>query len=135
MKREDTIMSTASYTREHEWARSQGEQVEVGITAYAAHQLGDVVFVELPQVGSRIIAGKPFGVVESVKSVSDLFAPLSGEVCAVNHELETAPERVNESPYSDGWMIRIRPDDVQSIDTLLNANDYADWLKQSEGAH
>ncbi|MBF0097021.1 MAG: glycine cleavage system protein GcvH [Magnetococcales bacterium] len=135
MSTTDDFPTALRYTREHEWARSQGELIEVGITAYAAHQLGDVVFVELPQVGSRITAGKPFGVVESVKSVSDLFAPLSGEVCAVNHALETAPERVNESPYNEGWMIRIRPDDAQSIETLLNANAYADWLKQSEGAH
>ncbi|WP_130472535.1 glycine cleavage system protein GcvH [Candidatus Magnetaquicoccus inordinatus] len=123
------------YTREHEWTRVQGTEVEVGITAYAAQQLGDVVFVELPQVGTRVTAGKPFGVVESVKSVSDLFAPLTGEVTAVNHELETAPERVNDSPYNEGWMIRIQPDESTAVDSLLTANEYANWLKQADAAH
>lgn len=133
---EDTEIPTdLRYTPDHEWVRQENGSLTVGITAFATSQLGDVVFVELPAPGTKVIAKQPFGVVESVKSVSDLFAPLSGEVCAVNHELETAPERVNESPYNDGWMIRIRPDNAQELDTLLQANDYADWLKQSEGAH
>ncbi|MBF0183790.1 MAG: glycine cleavage system protein GcvH [Magnetococcales bacterium] len=123
------------YTREHEWARVQGAEIEVGITAYAAQQLGDVVFVELPQVGSRVTAGKPFGVVESVKSVSDLFAPLTGQVVAVNHVLESAPEQVNDSPYNEGWMIRVQADDDKAVDALLTANEYADWIKQADGAH
>ncbi|MEO5364293.1 MAG: glycine cleavage system protein GcvH [Magnetococcus sp. DMHC-8] len=116
------------YTREHEWARAHGAEVEVGITAFAAQQLGDVVFVELPRVGSAVTAGQPFGVVESVKSVSDLFAPLSGRVVAVNTALESAPERINEAPYADGWIIRVQPDDSHALGTLLSADEYAAWI-------
>ena len=112
------------YTKEHEWLRSLGETVEIGITAFAADQLGDVVFVELPEVGSVIAAGEPFGVVESVKSVSDLFAPLTGTVTEINSGLEDAPELVNESCYGDGWIIRIKPDDPQAIEGLLSAAAY-----------
>lgn len=116
------------YTREHEWVRTEEAgpvpTVTVGITAHAQEALGDVVFVELPQAGARISAGRPFGVVESVKSVSDLFAPLSGEVVAVNADLAAAPERVNQDPYGAGWMVRVTPDDPAAVAGLLDAAAY-----------
>lgn len=119
------------YTQEHEWVRPRGTEAEVGITAFAAEQLGDVVFVELPQIGSTITSGQPFGVVESVKSVSDLFAPLSGTVVAVNTELETAPERVNDDPYARGWIIRVNPDDPNAVANLLSAEEYQAFIFQA----
>lgn len=119
------------YTKEHEWVRSQGSELEVGITAYAAQQLGDVVFVELPQVGHAVIAGQPFGVVESVKSVSDLFAPVSGRVTAVNTALENAPEQINDAPYAAGWIIRVAPENPNALQTLLSAEEYSAWIATS----
>lgn len=112
------------YTKEHEWSRVEGQEVVVGITAFAAGQLGDVVFVELPKPGTRIVADSPFGVVESVKSVSDLFAPISGTVKAINTDLPGAPEKVNEDPYGTGWMIRVAPDNSADLERLLSADDY-----------
>jgi glycine cleavage system H protein len=117
------------YTKEHEWLRSTGETLEIGITAFAADQLGDVVFVELPEAGSTIVAGEPFGVVESVKSVSDLFAPVTGTVTEINETLLDAPELVNESSYGEGWMIRVKPDNAQEIEGLLSAADYKKGLE------
>src|SRR5204862_5063374 len=109
------------YTREHEWARQEGGRVRVGITAYAQEQLGDVVFVELPKVGSKVTAKQSFGVVESVKAVSDLFAPLSGEIVEVNAALPNAPQTVNEDPYGKGWMIVIAPSKPDEWNELLSA--------------
>ena len=102
------VPNDRQYTRDHEWIRIDGEEATVGITDYAAEQLGDIVFVELPDVGRTLEAGRAFGVVESVKAVSDLFAPISGEVLATNEALQGAPEIVNGDPYGDGWMIRVR---------------------------
>src|SRR6266700_3556058 len=96
------------YTKEHEWAKLEGDKARVGITAFAQEQLGDVVFVELPKVGAKVSAMKPFGVVESVKAVSDLFAPLTGEVVEINAELPKKPEAVNADPYGKGWMIVVK---------------------------
>src|ERR1043165_9304257 len=101
------VPAELKYTREHEWAKVEGDRARVGITAFAQEQLGDVVFVELPKVGAKVSALKTFGVVESVKAVSDLFAPLSGEVVEVNAELARKPEIVNADPYGQGWMIAI----------------------------
>ena len=112
------------YTKEHEWAKLEGDRVRVGITSFAQEQLGDVVFVELPKVGARITAMKAFGVVESVKAVSDLFAPLSGEVVEVNAELPKKPEAVNADPYGKGWMIVIRLANPKEADALMSAADY-----------
>jgi glycine cleavage system H protein len=112
------------YTREHEWAKVEGQNVRVGITAFAQEQLGDVVFVELPKVGTRIGQMQPFGVVESVKAVSDLFAPLAGEVIEVNTALTRAPELVNQDPYGQGWMIVITPEQVNQLEGLMSATDY-----------
>ncbi len=112
------------YTREHEWAKLEGERVRIGITAFAQEQLGDVVFVELPKVGAQVRAAKTFGVVESVKAVSDLFAPVSGEVVEANAELLKKPEVVNADPYGQGWMIVVKLADPREVDGLLSAADY-----------
>lgn len=112
------------YTPDHEWVRLDGDEGVVGITAYAADELGDIVFVELPAAGTRLSAGASFGAIESVKTASDLFAPLAGEVLAVNDALSAQPELINTDPYGDGWMLRVRIDDPGSIDRLEDAAAY-----------
>jgi len=112
------------YTSDHEWIRPEGDEATVGITEFARDQLGDVVFVELPNVGSLLTRGAAFGVVESVKAVSDLFAPASGEVVARNEALFDAPEAINQSPYGDGWMIRLRLSIPAELDELMDAAAY-----------
>ena len=112
------------YTQDHEWVRLDGDEAVVGITAYAADQLGDIVFVELPAVGRSLEAAGTFGVVESVKAVSDLFAPVGGEVTATNDALGGSPELVNTDPYDAGWMIRVRVADAGALDDLLDAAAY-----------
>jgi glycine cleavage system H protein len=121
------------YTREHEWAKQDGGRVRVGITAFAQEQLGDVVFVELPKEGARVRAHQTFGVVESVKAVSDLFAPVSGEVVETNAELGQKPETVNQDPYGKGWMIVVTPADPKEWDQLLTAAQYEEFIAQ--GGH
>jgi glycine cleavage system H protein len=121
------------YTAEHEWAKREDTRVRVGITDYAQEQLGDVVFVELPKVGARVAAHQSFGVVESVKSVSDLFAPLSGEVVEINAELPKTPALVNQDPYGRGWMIVIEPANPGEWDDLLTAEQYEQQIAQ--GGH
>lgn len=120
------------YTREHEWVKVEGDQALVGITHFAQDQLGDVVYVELPKVGARVQMFKPFGVIESVKTASDLYAPVSGEVVEVNSDVVDQPQVVNDAPYEGGWLIKIRPDDPSEIDSLLTAQQYADSVG-SEG--
>jgi glycine cleavage system H protein len=112
------------YTKEHEWAKVEGDRARIGITAFAQEQLGDVVFVEVPKVGARVTALQTFGVVESVKAVSDLFAPLSGEVVEINAELTKKPETVNADPYGQGWMIVVKLADPKELGALLSAADY-----------
>jgi glycine cleavage system H protein len=112
------------YTKEHEWVRVEGDEAVVGITQFAADQLGDVVFVELPAAGRALDQHATFGVVESVKAVSDLFAPVAGEVLATNDALAGAPELVNSDPYGEGWMLRIRLVDAAQADGLLDAAAY-----------
>ncbi len=112
------------YTREHEWVRVDGGVCTIGITDYAQEELGDVVFVELPAVGAATARDKPFGAVESVKAVSDLYAPVSGEVIAVNGDLEGKPETVNEDAYGEGWMIRVEPSDLREVNSLMDAAAY-----------
>lgn len=112
------------YTEEHEWARADGSRVTVGITHYAQDALGDVVFVDLPAVGTRVEKGQPFGEVESTKSVSDLYAPLSGEVVERNETLESQPELVNSDPYGEGWMLVIEANDPGDVESLLSAEAY-----------
>ncbi len=114
------------YTTEHEWIKPEGEHYVVGITAFAQDQLGDIVYVELPKVGDQVEAGRAFGVIESVKTASDLYAPLSGEVVAVNGELVDQPQSVNDDPYDAGWMIKIRPADSTELEKLLTADQYSE---------
>lgn len=112
------------YTSEHEWARVEGGHVRVGITKFAADRLSDVVFIEMPKVGARVKVMEPFGVIESVKAVSDLYAPVSGTVLDVNSALRDAPEVVNTDPYGRGWMILIQPDDPTQLEKLMTAEQY-----------
>ena len=112
------------YTEEHEWVMVEKELATIGISDFAQDALGDVVFVELPEVGAVLEAGKPFGVVESVKAVSDIYAPISGTVEEINDDLVEAPEIINTSPYEDGWMIKIRMTDASDADKLMDADAY-----------
>ena len=122
--RPSMVPTELRYTRDHEWVRVEGDLATIGITAYAAAQLGDIVFVELPELGRSIAQAATFGVVESVKAVSDLFAPLSGAVTETNDALTGRPELVNEDPYGEGWMIRLRLSDVAQLDALLDGSAY-----------
>lgn len=119
------------YTQDHEWARDEGGLVTVGITGYATEQLGDVVFVELPEAGRKVEAGKAFGVVEAVKTVSDLFAPVSGEVVEVNAAITDNPALVNQSPYGEGWLVKIRASDPKQLAALLSSVDYEKLIEES----
>lgn len=112
------------YTQEHEWVRADGNRVTVGITDYAQSALGDVVFVDLPDTGTTVEAGQPFGEVESTKSVSDLYAPVSGTVVERNEALESNPEKVNQDPFGDGWMLVIEVTDPSVVETLMDAEAY-----------
>ncbi|MDX2193421.1 MAG: glycine cleavage system protein GcvH [Gemmatimonadales bacterium] len=116
--------SDLRYTADHEWLRAEGAEAVVGITAFAVDQLGDVVYVDLPQPGTRLFAGAPFGTVESVKSVSELVAPVDGEVVGVNAGLADHPELVNQACYGEGWMLRIRPADPAQAAALKSADEY-----------
>ena len=120
------------YTREHEWARRKGKNVVVGITEYAQDQLGDVVYLELPDVGDEVKKGDSFGVVESTKAVSELFAPVSGKIVEVNDPLTDAPETVNEDPYEEGWMVVIEPSDPSELKELMDARAYQAFLEEQE---
>lgn len=112
------------YSSEHEWAKVEQRRVRVGITKFAADRLSDVVFVELPQVGAQVTYMQPFGVIESVKAVSDLFAPVSGRVVEVNTALTESPEMVNTDPYGRGWIILVEPKDLKELDQLMSADQY-----------
>jgi len=128
-----TYPAELRYTREHEWAKIEGKRARVGITHYAQDQLGDVVFVELPKVGAKITQLKTFGVVESVKAVSDLFAPLSGVVVEVNQELTQQPERVNRDPYGAGWLVVVELSNPAEAEKLMSAQQYEEFLKTAGG--
>ena len=127
------IPSNLSYTSDHEWARVDGERVTIGITDYAQEQLGDVVYVELPVEGDRVKAKETFGIIESVKTVSDLYAPVSGEVLEVNKELLDHPEWVNQDPYGKAWMIVVAIADAKDLEGLLDAKAYETLVAQEEG--
>ena len=121
------------YTQEHEWIRVDGNNVIVGITQFAQDQLGDIVFVELPEVGTHIEQETPFGVVESVKTVSDLYAPVSGTVKAVNQDLESNPEQVNNEPYGSGWIIEIEISDKNELKKLMSPEKYIEQCDKEQG--
>jgi len=121
------------YTKEHEWARQESDgTLRIGITAFAVQQLGDVTLVDLPAAGSRLQAGKRFGDIESVKTVSELFAPVSGEITQINPDLADQPELINESAYDRGWMLLVKPSDPSELEKLLDAKAYADFVQQSD---
>jgi glycine cleavage system H protein len=124
-----SIPEELQYTKTHEWIRREGDIAIVGITDYAQDELGDVVFIELPDEGATFSAGDSFGVIESVKAVSDLYAPVGGEVVEVNEALNDAPEKINEDPYGDGWMIKLRTSDEAN---LLSAEEYEEHLEEEE---
>jgi glycine cleavage system H protein len=117
------------YSKDHEWVRVEGNIAVVGITDYAQDSLGDVVYVELPKVGDEFAANEPFGSVESVKAVSEVFSPVSGEIVGINEALTDAPEKVNQYPYNDGWMIRVQMSNPGEVDSLLTAAEYEDFTK------
>jgi glycine cleavage system H protein len=121
------------YTQEHEWVRVDGKKAVVGITQFAQDQLGDIVFVELPEVGTLIEQESPFGVVESVKTVSDLYAPISGTVTASNKDLEAHPEQVNSEPYGTGWIIEIEIADEKELEKLMSPDDYIKQCEKEQG--
>ena len=116
------------YTKEHEWVEIQGEKARVGITQHAQEQLGDIVYVELPKVGSEVKQMAPSGVIESVKAVSEIYAPISGVVVEVNQQLNDHPEKINQDPYESGWMFALKPSNPKEIETLLKPKDYLDLI-------
>jgi glycine cleavage system H protein len=120
------------YTKDHEWAKAEEELVVVGITDYAQEQLGDMVYVELPQPGDTFERSESFGIIESVKAASDLFAPVGGEVVTINEELVDRPELVNEDPFEGGWMIKLQPEEEAQLDALMTAEEYTAHLKTLE---
>ncbi|TWI60073.1 glycine cleavage system protein GcvH [Halalkalibacter nanhaiisediminis] len=118
------------YSEEHEWVKVEGDKVRIGITDFAQSELGDIVFVELPEVGDEIEADEPFGSVESVKTVSELYAPISGKVVEVNEELDDSPEFVNESPYEKAWMIVVEPANADDVNNLMSAEQYEEMINE-----
>ena len=120
------------YSKEHEWVLVEDQIVTVGITEYAQEELGDVVYVELPEVGEKMVKDDPFGAVESVKAVSDLYAPISGAVLEVNDSLPDSPEMINEDPYGDGWMIKVEMSEKEDLSDLMSAEEYAEYVSQEK---
>jgi glycine cleavage system H protein len=127
------ILDELKYTKEHEWAKLEDDLVVIGITDYAQDALGEIVYIELPSEGDEVTKGNPFGAVESTKSVSDLYAPVNGEVVEVNEALLDSPEAINEDPYGDGWMIKVKPYDVGELQDLMDNDEYTEFIeKESE---
>lgn len=122
------IPSTLKYTKDHEWVKIDGEMATIGITDFAQHELGDIVYVEIESIGEMLVSEEVFGSVEAVKTVSDLFMPLSGEVLEFNTALEDAPEAVNEDPYESGWIIKVKIDDPSQISKLLDSDAYQELI-------
>lgn len=120
------------YSKEHEWVLVEGTSATIGITEYAQEELGDIVFVELPEVGEKIVKDDPFGAVESVKAVSDIYAPVSGEVMETNEILPDNPETINDDPYGDGWMVRVELSDIDDLKDLMDAEEYAEYVAQQK---
>lgn len=122
------VPSELKYSKEHEWVKIEGNTVTIGITEYAQSELGDIVFVELPETDDDIEEGESFGSVESVKTVSELYAPVSGKVVETNEELEDSPEFVNESPYEKAWMVKVELNDESQLDELMSADQYSEMI-------
>ncbi len=123
------ILEDLYYTESHEWVKVHGEFAYIGISDFAQHELGDIVYVELPEEGDMISLGDPFGSVEAVKAVEDILAPISGEVVKVNTELDDSPDLINKSPYDEGWLIKIRMKSVDELENLMNAKDYGKHIQ------
>jgi glycine cleavage system H protein len=126
------IPDNLRYADDHEWAKLEGEAVRVGISDYAQDQLGDIVFVEFPQVGDTFGKGEEFATIESVKAVVECYMPVGGEVLAINKALEESPELMNQDPYGEGWMVQVKPYDAEQLDTLMTRDDYLEMLKRIE---
>ncbi len=120
------------YSKEHEWVLIENDVAMIGITEFAQGELGDIVFVELPEVGEKISKDDPFGSLESVKAVSDIFAPISGAVVEINDDLKENPEAINEDPYGDGWMIKVEMTDIDELKDLMSSDDYAEFIEQQK---
>ena len=120
------------YSTEHEWVLVEGSMATIGITEYAQEELGDIVYVELPEVGEKVVKDDPFGAVESVKAVSDVYAPVSGAVLEINDLLPDNPETINDDPYGDGWMIRVELSDKDDLSDLMDAEEYAEYVQQQK---
>lgn len=120
------------YHKEHDWARVEGDVATLGVTDYAQESLGDIVYIELPEVGAEVSAGVSYAEIESVKAVSDVFAPVSGTVIEANDEVVDAPELINESPYEDGWLIKIKLSEPSEVDDLMSAEEYEEMLAEQE---
>ena len=124
------IPEKLKYSREHEWVKMEGDLVVIGITDHAQEKLGEIVYLELPAKGERIDKEEAFGVVESTKAVSDIYAPVTGEIVEVNSGLITTPERINKDPYEDGWLVKVKVADKKDLDGLLSESEYASFLKE-----
>lgn len=120
------------YSKEHEWVLVEDRVATIGITDYAEQELGDIVYVELPEVGEKVVKDDPFGAVESVKAVSDVYAPVSGAVLEVNDALAESPETINDDPYGDGWMVRVEMTDTDDLKDLMSAEEYAEYVEQQK---
>ena len=119
-----TIPEKLLYTKEHEWVKKEDEQVTIGITDFAQSQLGDIIFLELPEVGQKIVSGEPFGEIEAVKTVSELYAPINGTIIEINEDLEDNPDNINQDCYGSGWIIKVELEGALDKDNLLNHKDY-----------
>jgi glycine cleavage system H protein len=120
------------YTEKHEWISDEGGKATIGVTEYAQERLGDVVFIEMPEIGMKINKGEAFGVIESVKAASDIFTPVSGEVTGINWTLEDHPEYINQSPYGEGWIIKVRMSDATELNDLMGSEKYRKFVEQEE---
>ena len=120
------------YSKEHEWVAAEETVATIGITDHAQEQLGEIVYIELPSIGEKVSKDDPFGVVESVKAVSDIYAPVSGTVVEVNEDLPESPEVVNEDPYGDGWLIKVKMNDASDLDDLMDNEEYAEMVAQEQ---
>lgn len=124
------IPKDLKYSREHEWVRREGDLAVIGVTDHAQEQLGEIVYLELPAKGEKLLKEEAFGVVESTKAVSDIYAPITGEIVEVNTELVGMPDRINKDPYEDGWLVKVKIEDKKELDELFTAADYAEFLKE-----